>query len=307
MRLGYRLAVWVLAVYGVTLLLGGAALLVRLLPWLLDPQISWEIIGQFMRSVALVTLETAGVVALLLGAALAGVSWQDRGEGVALLVSGISPWFLASRGWPTLVFVALVSWTSGEIARRDLASPEVMTTWMDAARHGCDGRVRRVSEVPGTGMGWLCEAGEEPWLVLSPGGGSVLQTRQIQPNPEGKGWVFQDMIWSLRGPPEVELRVKTAFLSGLVWPWQGDHPRRWLVLSALLGAWLLGACLLATGEGRRWIAVALGGVGIGSLLTLQAECDGGRIAVEWLALQPLLAVLPGGVWWVQWRLRFLLG
>jgi hypothetical protein len=185
---------------------------------------------------------------------------------------------------------------AGLLASAEAAHPDATVhAWISAARASC-GPQRPVSEVPGLGASWLCAPNASPWLVLTPAEGLVVQARQVTVEQGGR-WRLADSRWSLRGPPEVDLQATEASLAAGSASWTRRAPRRWLAPGALLGAWLLGGALLATLEGRRWVAVALGSACAGVLLSLQGAADAGHLAPRWLALQPLLAALPGVFWW----------
>jgi hypothetical protein len=304
--LAARFARWGLGAFAATLGLALAAALVRLLPWLLDPRVAWGVAGRFAWPLALTSVEAAAAVALPLGVALGASSLQDRGEGLALLLTGASPWALAARaGWVGALLAALGT-AAGALASREVERSEAAVQgWIDAAREGCGPR-RPVSEVPGLGMSWLCEPGAEPRLTLTPAPGLVVQARQVAAAPREDAWRLSDARWSFRGPPEIDLQVTEATLALGRLPGAGRSPRRWLWAGTLLGSWLLAGALLASREGRRWIAVALGGACSAALLSLQGEADTGRISAGWLLLQIPAAALPGSLWWGAARGRFLL-
>jgi len=303
--LAARFARWGLGAFAATLGLALAAALVRLLPWLLDPRVAWGVAGRFAWPLALASVEAAATVALPLGAALGASSLQDRGEGLALLLTGASPWTLAVRtGWIGVLLAALGA-AAGTLASREVERSETAVQgWIDAAREGCGPR-RPVSEVPGLGVSWLCEPGGEPRLALAPAPGLVVQARQVA-TPREDAWRLNDARWSFRGPPEIDLQVAEATLVLGRLPGAGRSPRRWLWAGALLGSWLLAGALLASREGRRWVAVALGGACAAALLSLQGEADAGRLGAGWLLLQIPVAALPGLFWWGAERGRFVL-
>jgi hypothetical protein len=278
------------------LALGAVAALVRLLPWLLDSRVSWGVTGRFAWPLGLAAVEVAAIVALPLGAALASADLQDRGEGLACLLCGVSPWWLAARLGAGGVVLAALGAGAGLLASAEAAHPDATVhAWISAARASCGPR-RPVSEVPGLGASWLCAPDASPWLVMTPAEGLVVQARQVTVEQGGR-WRLAGSRWSLRGPPEVDLQAAEASLAAGSASWTRRAPRLWLAPGALLGAWLLGGALLATLEGRRWVAVALGSACAGALLSLQGAADAGHLAPRWLALQPLLAALPGVLWW----------
>lgn len=289
------------AALGLTL----SAALVRLLPWLLDTRVAWGVVGHFAWPLILAAVEAAVVLAMPLGAALTSASLQDRGEGLALLLTGTSPWMLAGRWcWTGALMVSLGVGVGERLNREAERSEGVFQAWLDAAQQGCGPR-HPVSEVPGLGVSWLWGA-EGAWLVLTPAPGLVVQAREIVASREGV-WRLRESRWSFRGPPEIDLQVEEASLALGLLPETVRSPRRWLWAGALLGSWLLSGALLASQEGRRWVVVALGGVCSTTLLSLQAEVDAGRLGADWLLFQPGLAALPGLLWWGAARGRFLLG
>ncbi|MCU0655886.1 MAG: hypothetical protein MUF64_11570 [Polyangiaceae bacterium] len=267
-----RVGRWVGGVLLSFLVLGAAAGLVRLLPWLLSPSVAPRISLHFAASLALASGEVAAAAALPLGLCLAAVSLQDRGEGLALLLCGVSPWSLLARAWRPCLLVALLGLGAGELLRREVARPgAVLQSWLQAARAGCGGRGREVQEIPGTGASWLCD-GERSVLVWSPAPGALVQAREVLVAPAGDVWNLHVSRWSWRGPPEVDLEVGEASVEvGGVAVGRG---RRWgLVAGGWLGGWLAAGVLLGAGEGRRWAGVLLGGAVVAAALGAQAAAE----------------------------------
>src|SRR5512143_2958280 len=83
--------------------------LVRLLPWLLAPEVPFEVTLPFARALGASATETAFLFGVPLGFGLAAASFVERGEARALAALGASPYLIAGSIAPHAAAAALVS------------------------------------------------------------------------------------------------------------------------------------------------------------------------------------------------------
>jgi hypothetical protein len=177
-RLAWRAAA-VSAGVLVAVALAGAS--VRVLPWLLDPQIPWRVAVPFGRAVASVAMEAAVLVGWPVGWALAAFTLCERGEGRVLATLGERPIRSALRLVPMgLVFGAVLG-TASLAGGRDASEPgRILADLLHAGRVSCE----RASSpgavhVPLVGVSWLCGAGEPILAGRAPGGHGGNAARDV--------------------------------------------------------------------------------------------------------------------------------
>src|SRR6185295_470688 len=113
-----------------TLLILGAALIgvvIRILPWVLDPAISWSTLAPFVKSLLAVAFEAALLIGWPVGWALATQRLVERGEARVLATLGESPWRTARRLLPQgLAFGAVLILSSAAFGREAAAPGRVV-------------------------------------------------------------------------------------------------------------------------------------------------------------------------------------
>lgn len=294
---------------------------VRLLPWLLSPDVPREVALELARVLVAVAGEAAYVFGLPLGAALAGALLHERGEARSLFALGVSPLQIVAGSWRMgLLLVGLfgsVSWGVGA----SLQSPGVFANQLlDAGRNSCS-RARRPSSatLPLLDVSWLCIPGQPPLLAGSvPGAagrvwftaqGATVLPDMTQVKLQGAELAFR----SDQGQRIARVRVTEARVTGLRWPGAGVRSGRHLrVLAALLSgvsaALMVMALTLRFALGGRLFAAALAVVGSAAALAgLQAfEGTGGRalfLPALFGVLSPL-ALLGAACAWGRLHPRF---
>jgi hypothetical protein len=142
---------------------------IRLLPWLLDPAVSWRMAAPFARGLAAVAVESAILVGWPLGWALACASFVERGHARVLQSLGERPLATASRlaahGAGFAVALAAVAGIYG----RDAGAPGAVATELVAHARAACGAVRAPStfSIPFTSFTWLCLPGRTPRIAGS--------------------------------------------------------------------------------------------------------------------------------------------
>jgi hypothetical protein len=246
-------------------LLAASGALVRVLPWLVDPRVSFATVLVFFRGLLSAGVEVSGLVALPMGFSLAAASFSDRGEARACFLSGASPSGLVRRAWPVLLTgAALTGAASAYVAREATAPARVLNGLVQAARAGCDANHRPVAEVPGTLAAWLCAPSAPPELTVVIEGSAVVRATSLTLADDLRLATLRDARFDLRGPPIVRLDVAEATitgLSGFAAPSGLDALPRLLAsgIGAAVSAFAVATSLLARREGRRTVALGLAG------------------------------------------------
>jgi hypothetical protein len=139
-----------------TLFMGAAAGAIRLLPWLVSPDVPFRLAAPFARALVLGAAEIAMLVGLPLGAAVAAAVFVERGEARALFALGATPArVVRSLVVPglavVLAYVVLAAATGtetpGSLAQHLLSEGRQSCTEASGAR--------RV-DVPLVSLAWLC-------------------------------------------------------------------------------------------------------------------------------------------------------
>lgn len=150
--------------------LGGA---VRLLPWLLDPAVTFRLALPFARGLLALAFEAAILVGWPVGWALAAAGLVERGEARALATLGESPRQAVGRLGPQAAAFACALGFVSFLGGREASEPgRVVTDLVERGRETC-GEVTRDAtfSVPFAGVTWLCTPGLTPRLVgRGPGG-----------------------------------------------------------------------------------------------------------------------------------------
>lgn len=263
---------------------------VRLLPWLVAPDVPLSVSFAFFRAIAPASFEVALFLALPLGCALEIVRWVHDGTVTTLRTLGLGPVRqLANLTVATVVVglsCLLVATQSARLASSpgDVSNRLVEAARADACRHGPSVRV------PLLEVAWLC-----------PGGSPRLAGRYPSAGPAAMAWTasgasfsaaldriqLHEVRWVSR--PALTIHARTVVVTGTV-PWMAPGAiAPWLrgvaaalscCLIALATAW--GLLRWPTPSRPRAVLVAVCGM-MGFLLLGGGLLD----RLSWYALLPL--------------------
>lgn len=152
---------------GVVALAAGLGGVVRLLPWLLDPAVTFRLAAPFARGLAALACEAALVVGWPVGWAIATMRVVERGEARALATLGESAartvLRLAPQGLALACALGFVSFVGG----REASEPgRVVTDLIARGREACLGVTSDATYVvPFASATWLCSPSAAPRLV----------------------------------------------------------------------------------------------------------------------------------------------
>jgi hypothetical protein len=295
-------------------LLAAAALVgatIRVLPWLLDPQLPLDVVRPFARSLAAISIEAALLTGWAIGFALASHRLAEREEARVLLLLGEAPRITVARLVPMCCALGLVLATASWMAGRDAREPgRVLTELIGRTEAACArAEAPTTYTVPFAEAVWLCAPGQAPRLVAhGPGSmrSAVVTAGKVRFSSDLRRMDVDDAKLLLGS---THVSVRTLVLRGLP-PWgsASDLPTwlRALVMGAagigcaLASAW--GALILRQERPRagRATAVVLGAAGplaaLGLLRALErglpdAPSADGQVA----ALAPFALVPAAGV------------
>jgi hypothetical protein len=227
--------------------------LVRLLPWLVAPEVPWRLCVPFARLLLGTAVEVAVLVGMPLGVALGASTFVERGEARALAALGASvarlvlP--LAAPGLVTVALYVAVASTEdpeppGRLAARLIA----------AGRATCEpgGPPQRV-DVPLVSLTWLCLSGQPKLAGRVPGLGdrAWFTAADVVPSAELGSVSLTDLRFVAQvGSRVLRLHARNARLIGLP-RWGKPLSLSGAARGAVIGVGALGAALAAA-----WLVVS---------------------------------------------------
>lgn len=282
----------------VTALILGAAIFagsIRVLPWLLSPEVPLEVTAPFARVLVRGAIEVAVLVGPPAGAAYAGAVLVESGQVRALFSLGASPERLGAAAlWPTVGIAILAAGLTSLVGFTPAEPGRFAARLVEEGRESC----RKVEqprsiEVPMAGITWLCFPGDTPRVV-----GEVPRSRGqawftasgIELSDDLSSVELSGLQLRLRGSsglPDLRLGTDAAEISGLAsWgsserpPWRSALP----FLIVLVTAPAVLVLVLRFGVRHRALALAVGGApGVSALAGLGAS--------HWALWGPLGAAL----------------
>ena len=231
-------------------LLGMGAATVRLLPWLVSPDVPLSVSLAFFRSLALASTEVALFIALPLGCALEVARWVADGTASTLRTLGVSPLRQSSNVAVVGLAVSLVALAvSTESANTAGAPGDLSNALVDAAAvDAC--RTGRAARVPLVDVAWLCSSGSPRLAGRVPVRGAaamVWTAANARFSSDLTQIQLDDVRWSV-SQPAITIHAKHVVLTGFA-PWlvpnhvspglRGVATALVSWLAAVAGAWAL--------------------------------------------------------------------
>jgi hypothetical protein len=213
-----RMAVAATALVLSAALIGAA---VRLLPWVLDPQIPWATLAPFAKSLLAVAVEAAILTGWPVGWALAAQRLSERGEARVLASLGESPERTLVRLAPQAALFALILAGTSALLGREAAAPgRVVNALLMEGRAACiPGKTHGVPFVSAT---WLCTEREPRLVGRAPIGGVVFTATNAKVSDDLRRIELDDARLALPmsggGPGVVRVQTENLVLRGLA-PW----------------------------------------------------------------------------------------
>jgi hypothetical protein len=275
---------------------------VRLLPWLLDPEVPWRVAAPFARGLAALALESALVVGWPVGWAIACFRSVESGEARVLQTLGERPSRTVARLAPQgAMFAALLS-TISLVSGADATAPgRIATELLNAGRDSCaSAAAPSTFVVPFTGMTWLCAPGREPRLAGAIPGAMgqdvVLTAKSARIAGDFRSADLEDARLLLAGPARTPFVVHVAnlLIHGMSpWARASTLMPMWRALLLALAAWstssvaAYGALRLAV-RGRAG-AILLGAAGPTAALGLMRAFERAELNAAVFTLIPVAA------------------
>jgi hypothetical protein len=197
--------------------LGG---LVRVLPWLLDPSVTFRLAAPFARGLLALALEASVLVGWPLGWALAAARLVERGEARALATLGQSPTEIVLHLGPQAIALAGVLGVVSFLGGLDASAPgRVVSDLIASGRESCAAADEpQTYAVPFADVTWLCAPGFAPRLV-GRGPGRLASTRFTAQAARASGDLreidLDDANVHLATAGGVDVRVSRLRLRGL--------------------------------------------------------------------------------------------
>ena len=286
-----------LCILGVATIAGA----IRVLPWILAPNVPARVALPFARALFAVGLETTLLAAPPIGWALACATLVERGEARALFALGISPVrIVRATAFPAAVFAALAALSALAWGTEAAAPGRLARSLVEQSRRSCAGvAAPRAAEIPFVGVTWLCFEGQPPRLAgMLPGGGGAFSAASLEVSDDLRSLRFADMGLLLGESGNVRVRVREARVQGLS-PWGRASNLRPLTRALLLSStgtalgFLAALYVLTRSLSHRLTSLALGGTGPAAALLVLSRLeqgDHGPWAYLWVPAAGLLAL-----------------
>jgi hypothetical protein len=300
-RLALRSALVATAVAAALALTAGG---VRILPWLLDPRVTWRVAAPFARSVFALAGEAALAVGWPIGWALAAQAFVERGEARVLRLLGERPLRTALRLSPQGAVLAAALVALSFASARESGEPgRIVTELINDGQAACrNADTPTTYVVPFFGAAWLCAPGLTPRLA-GQGPGRLASLVFSADGARASGDLSQiELDDANLALPHASIHVGRLRLTGAS-PWgHAEAIGAWsralaLTLSVALSAWAAVVLLLRGAAGGRVGALVIGGAGpiaaLGALRGIErlggaASADGWRGLL--IAMVPIAAV-----------------
>jgi len=241
---GLAVLLGVLAIALAGLLAGG----VRVLPWLLDPEVPWRVAGPFARGLAAVAVESALLAGWPLGWSVACFRLVESGEARALQTLGERPLVTVGRLAPQGAVLALLLAAVAVVYGRDADAPGRVATELLARSRGACLTVTAPATyvIPFTNLTWLCAPGRPPRLFGSLSGlapsSSVLSAEGARIAGDFRALELDDARMLIEGKPPIALHVASLSIRGLpAWAQASSLPASLRALVLALSGWVAAA------------------------------------------------------------------
>jgi hypothetical protein len=300
MVLGRR-AARITAVAGVFVLgVASLAALVRVLPWIVAPDVHLKVAARFGRGLLAVALETALLAGPPIGWAMASAVMVERGEARALLAVGLRPWDIVRTTLvPVLLFAALAGVAALVWGTEAAAPGRLARSLVDQARRTCEEtRHARVEQVPIVGVTWLCFPDAPPRLTgrLPGGGAGAFSAADLFISDDLRTLSFSDMRLLLGPTGAIRVHAARTTVAGASPLGHASNLRpvvRAILLSGTGALLALVAALrvLVRSYAHRGLALMLGASGPVMALLVLSMLERGTRGGAIYALVPASAVL----------------
>jgi hypothetical protein len=256
---------------------------IRVLPWIVAPNVPLRVALPFARALFAVGLETTLLCAPPIGWALAAATLVERGEARALFATGVGParivraTALPALGFATLAALSALAWGTEAAAPGRLARSLV-----EQSRRACAGEVApRAAYIPFVGVTWLCFEQNQPRLSGTlPGGSGTFTAADLAISDDLRSLDFDDMRLSFGEAGSIKVSARQAHVTGLS-PWGRASNLRPAVRAVLLSgagtafAFLAALYVLSRSVANRFASLVVGGAGPAAALLVLSRLEQG--------------------------------
>jgi hypothetical protein len=282
-------------------LLGAASLaaLVRVLPWMVAPDVHLNVALRFARGLLAVALETTLLCAPPIGWAIAAALLVERGEARALFSIGMRPLEVVRTTLAPALFCAALAAVAALAWGTEAAAPgRLARSLVEESKRTCEtAREPRVAQVPFVGVTWLCFAEAPPRLTGSvPRGAGTFSAADLEVSDDLRTLRFSDLRLLMGNAGAVRVHAAAARISGMS-PFGRASNLRPAARAALLSvtgallALLAAQVVLVRSYTHRALALVIGAAGPTAALLVLSALEKGTRGGAIYALVPAAAVL----------------
>jgi hypothetical protein len=274
---------------------------IRVLPWIVAPNVPLRVALPFARALFAVGLETTLLCAPPIGWALACATLVERGEARALFATGLGPArVVRATTLPALGFAALAALSALAWGTEAAAPGRLARSLVEQSRRACAGEVApRAAYIPFVGVTWLCFEQKEPRLSGTlPGGGGTFTAADLAISDDLRSLDFGDMRLAFGDAGDVRVTARRAHVTGLS-PWGRASNLRPALRAVLLSgagaafAFLASLFVLSRSIANRFASLVVGAAGPAAALLAMSrleQSDHGAWAYAWVPIAGVAAL-----------------
>ena len=278
-------------------LLAGA---VRVLPWLLDPDVPARAALPFARGVAELAIEAAVMIGWPIGWALAALRFAERGEARAMMLLGESPAKTALAQWRVAAPFVIMLTIASSLGAFDANAPGRMAQELLAqGRAACAATTTpRTYSIPFVTATWICTPGAAPVLYGSGPGALhsvVFSAKNASIAGDMRRIDLEDARFSLDSI-HADVHANRVVLHGMSpFTHASNVPPIERAIIAVLAAALaaagaIWACLTRRARGQL-AAIAIAAAGPLAALGLMRALERAEAPAAWFLLTPIASAL----------------
>jgi hypothetical protein len=287
---------------------------IRVLPWIVAPNVPLRVALPFARALFAVGLETTLLCAPPIGWALACATLVERGEARALFAIGLGPArVVRATALPALAFAALAALSALAWGTEAAAPGRLARSLVEQSRRACAGEVApRAAYIPFVGVTWLCFEQKEPRLSGTlPGGGGTFTAADLAISDDLRSLDFGDMHLAFGEGGSTRVSARRAHVTGLS-PWgraSNLRPAARAVLLSCAGAafaFLASLYVLSRSIANRFVSLVVGAAGPAAALLVMSRLeqgDHGGWAYAWVLVAGVAALAAAGAILASLRAR----
>jgi len=278
---------------------------VRVLPWVLDPNVPARVALPFARGVVELAIEAAVLVGWPIGWALAAHRFAERGEARAMMLLGESPLRTAAAAWRRAAPLACVLAVASGAGALDASAPGRMAqALIEQGRAACaSASSTRTFAVPFVDATWLCSGPGSAPVLYGSGPGAMRSVAFTAKDAHVAGDMRRIELDDARlsvssSASNVSVHVAHLTIHGMApWVHASNVPAPLRAFVAVLAAALAAVAAAAACVAPRPIfrgtfaAVLVGAVGPLAALAFMRALERAGAPAVWFLLTPIASAL----------------